>query len=147
MAGGVLTAHASNLDNIDRHITVEELSPVQIDTLRRMYELLDATHPLVKVAFCESSLEHFEDDGVTAKRGDIDSRDTGVLQINLGYHERDATRLGLDVRVFEDNVTYGLHLLRTQGLQPWSASEYCWSDMRLPPPASVGAQISSPEAS
>lgn len=82
---------------------------------------------MIAVARCESTFRHTLEDG-SILRGVVDNRDTGVMQINLGYHEATATNLGLDVENIYDNMAYARHLYETQGVQPWSASRPCWGN-------------------
>lgn len=124
-------------EEIDRNITIDELSTAQVETLQWLYQELGDDHQLVKVAYCESSLNHFESDGRTVKRGRENTLDTGLFQINLHYHAGDAEARGWDVHVRADNLAYTLHLVSSQGYQPWTATEYCWSDLRLPAPEEV----------
>lgn len=111
-------------------IEVSMLTSKQQQTLRRARAFFK-DESLVKIAFCESSLEHTESDG-SVKRGVEDKRDTGLMQINTKYHAREAARLGLNLENERDNMRYALYLARTQGTQPWSASEPCWANVQLP---------------
>lgn len=79
-----------------------------------------------RVAFCESSLNHYDQNGKVL-RGKVDSRDSGLYQINEFYHLEKSKELGLDIYTPEGNIKYAKYLLDTQGLQPWSASRKCWS--------------------
>ena len=81
---------------------------------------------LQKIAECESSGRHTNEDGEVIK-GVINSFDTGLFQINELYHGEAAEKMGLDIFTLAGNVKYALHLFETQGTQPWSASEFCWS--------------------
>lgn len=132
---------------IDRNITVKDLSPAQIETLRWLYRTLDGPHFLVNVAFCESSLSHYEADGKTVKRGRVDQADTGVLQINVRIHKQGLKRLGLDATKRGDNLVYGQYLQKRDGRQPWAASKHCWSNLRLPSPHAVGVKVQTAAAS
>ena len=82
---------------------------------------------MIAVARCESTFRHTLEDG-SVLRGVVDNRDTGVMQINLGYHEATATKLGLDVENIFDNMEYARYLYERQGVQPWSASRPCWGN-------------------
>lgn len=112
-------------------ISINDLSPQQQRTLIRAAQTFAEYPDLVKVAFCESSLTHYDADG-NVIRGQVDSRDTGLMQINTGYHLEDSRRLGFDIFTEAGNKAYALHLRRHQGLQPWSASEDCWENLTLP---------------
>lgn len=80
---------------------------------------------MIEVARCESHFRHTLADG-TVLRGVVDSRDTGVFQINTYYHAKTAAAMGLDLTVLEDNLAYARNLYVRQGTQPWSASRPCW---------------------
>jgi hypothetical protein len=82
---------------------------------------------MIQVARCESTFRHQLADG-TVLKGAVDSRDTGVMQINTGYHAATAEKLGLDLTDLYDNMAYARHLYETQGVQPWSASRPCWGN-------------------
>jgi hypothetical protein len=82
---------------------------------------------MIQVARCESTFQHTLADG-SVLRGRVDSRDTGVMQINTGYHAATADRLGLELTDLYDNMAYARHLYETQGVQPWSASRPCWGN-------------------
>ncbi len=81
---------------------------------------------MIQVARCESTFRHTLADG-TVLRGHVDNRDTGVMQINLGYHGETADRMGLDMEDIYDNMAYARDLYERSGTQPWSASAPCWS--------------------
>lgn len=81
---------------------------------------------MIQVARCESTFRHTLADG-SVLRGKVDSRDTGVMQINTYYHGVAAVGLGLDLSDFEDNMAYARKLYERQGTKPWSASAPCWS--------------------
>lgn len=68
----------------------------------------------------------YESDGVTVKRGRVNSADIGMCQINAKYHEASAKKMGLDIFSEEGNIRYANHLYDTQGLRPWGASRSCW---------------------
>ena len=87
---------------------------------------LSPNHPLIAVAKCESQYRQFDKDG-NVLRGIVNSKDVGVFQINEYYHEDAAAEMGLDIHTLEGNIEYAEHLYETQGLQPWSASQGCWS--------------------
>ncbi|MCA9354766.1 MAG: hypothetical protein KC877_04575 [Candidatus Kaiserbacteria bacterium] len=81
---------------------------------------------MIEVARCESTFRHTLADG-TVLRGKVDSRDTGVMQINTYYHADTAEKLGLDLEDLHDNMAYARDLYERKGTQPWSASAPCWS--------------------
>lgn len=80
---------------------------------------------MIQIARCESQFRHTLSDG-SVLRGRVDSRDTGVMQINTYYHGETASDLGLDLTNLHDNMAYARDLYERQGTQPWSASAPCW---------------------
>lgn len=81
---------------------------------------------MAQVARCESHFRHTLADG-SVLRGRVDSDDTGVMQINLRYHQKKATELGLDLHDIEGNLAYARYLYEQKGTQPWNASAPCWN--------------------
>ncbi len=81
---------------------------------------------MVEIARCESTFRHRLSNGEVL-RGYVDGADTGVMQINLRYHQQTADRLGLDLEDIYDNMAYARHLYERQGTQPWNASAPCWN--------------------
>lgn len=86
---------------------------------------------LMRICSCESTGKpgnvprHFDPSGEVL-RGKINQNDVGMCQINLTYHEAEATRLGLNLLDQDDNFTYAVRLYESQGSQPWSWSRSCW---------------------
>lgn len=76
---------------------------------------------MVKVAECESK---FDKNAYNPTNG---SHDGGVFQISKKYHGAQLKKLGLDAYKVEDNIKYARSLYKSSGLQPWSASKFCWS--------------------
>ncbi len=81
---------------------------------------------LIKIAECESRNRHFNSKGEVL-RGEKNSYDRGVMQINILYHEGTAEKLGLDVHDIDDNVAYARYLYEKQGAKPWMSSSACWA--------------------
>ena len=106
--------------------TVEEVASIKMSTEAKVREYFSDIPVLIQVARCESTFRHTLADGSVLK-GKVDSRDTGVMQINTYYHGTEAAKLGLDLTVLEDNMAYARNLYERQGTQPWSASAPCWS--------------------
>lgn len=67
---------------------------------------------MVAIIECESNFTHYKHDG-TVLRGRVDSRDSGVAQINTFYHP------GVDVDDFWENLRYARELYDQEGEQPW----------------------------
>ena len=81
---------------------------------------------MIQIARCESTFRHTLADGSVLK-GEVDSADTGVMQINMRYHGETAEKLNLDLLDLHDNMAYARDLYERQGTRPWSASAPCWS--------------------
>ena len=80
---------------------------------------------MAEVARCESRFRHLGKSGMPL-RGEVNSRDVGVMQINEYYHETTAVSMGLDLRNFEDNMRYARGLYEREGTTPWLSSSKCW---------------------
>jgi len=102
---------------------VDTKKPKEVEAFVRSY--FKDIPVMVQIARCESTFRHSLADGSVLK-GRVDNADTGVMQINLRYHEKRAQSLGLDVRTLEDNLAYARNLYETQGTRPWNASAPCW---------------------
>jgi hypothetical protein len=81
---------------------------------------------MTEIAKCESQFRHLNSKGDVLK-GDRDKRDTGVMQINLFYHEKTLDKLGLNVHDLDDNVRYARYLYEKEGAKPWMSSSACWA--------------------
>ena len=99
-------------------------SPSKVEAVVREYF---ADIPImVEIARCESTFRHKLADG-SVLRGFVDNDDTGVMQINLRYHQAVADRLGLNLEDIYDNMAYARFLYEREGTRPWNASAPCWS--------------------
>lgn len=85
----------------------------------------DLPYNLKQVRFCESRDRHFNPDG-SVLRGIVNPQDLGQFQINLFYHAKEASAMGLDLHDPIDNAIFALHLYEREGLTPWNASKECW---------------------
>jgi len=82
---------------------------------------------LVDIARCESTYRQFDKSG-NILRGEVNSADVGVMQINEKYHADEAVKLGLNIYTTEGNVAFAKYLYKKYGGDPWSSSEGCWSE-------------------
>jgi hypothetical protein len=82
---------------------------------------------LAEIARCESTYRHFDSNGEVL-RGQANSRDVGVMQINERYHSARARALGIDIYSLEGNMKYARLLYKEQGSAPWKASAGCWGN-------------------
>lgn len=80
---------------------------------------------MVSIAKCESAFTHTLPGG-SVLRGRVDNADTGVMQINLRYHEARAKKMGYDLHNLRDNLAYARILYGEQGTKPWASSAPCW---------------------
>lgn len=81
---------------------------------------------LAKIAACESHNRQYNTRGEVL-RGEQNTYDRGVMQINILYHLETAQKLGLDLNSIDDNVAYARYLYEKQGAKPWMSSSACWS--------------------
>ena len=81
---------------------------------------------LIDIARCESSFRQYDKNG-NILRGKVNAADIGVMQINEKYHLETAKSMGYDIRTTAGNLAYAKYLYDTQGADPWSASQPCWS--------------------
>lgn len=87
------------------------------------------TPVMADVAFCESRFRQFDKHG-NALRGNQNSADVGVMQINEKYHAATASRLGINIYTLEGNMRYAKYLYETKGTRPWVHSSDCWNTVR-----------------
>ncbi len=80
---------------------------------------------MTEIARCESHFRQTTLDGQVI-RGEVDSADVGVMQINERYHLETATKLGLNIHTLEGNMLYARYLYEREGTKPWNASAKCW---------------------
>lgn len=81
----------------------------------------------VKIAFCESTLRQFTDNGKVL-RGIHNPDDVGLFQINEHYHLDQSEKMGYDIYSTAGNIDYAMQLLKKDGAKRhWSASQACWS--------------------
>ncbi|HRH25935.1 MAG TPA: hypothetical protein PLF31_00455 [Candidatus Paceibacterota bacterium] len=119
----LLTSDAPNTSDA---LTSNKKQKQSEDIAQTVKAYFAATPILAEIAFCESTLRHYDSSGKVL-RGKVDSADVGVMQINERYHKKTAEKLGLDLLTLEGNLAYAEYLYKKSGSQPWSASKPCWS--------------------
>ena len=97
--------------------------PEKVESLVRTY--FKDIPIMVSIAKCESAFTHTLPDG-SVVTGRVDSADTGVMQINLRYHEVRAKAMGYNLHNLQDNLAYARKLYEEQGTKPWDSSAPCW---------------------
>ncbi len=86
---------------------------------------------LAKIGACESHNRQYNSNGATL-RGEQNSYDRGVMQINVLYHQKTANEMGLDLNKIDDNVAFARYLYEKFGAKPWMSSSPCWSKFSSP---------------
>ena len=81
---------------------------------------------LAKIGACESRNRQYNSNGGVL-RGEKNTYDRGVMQINILYHQETADKLGLDLNSIDGNVAFARHLYEKFGAKPWKSSSACWS--------------------
>jgi len=82
---------------------------------------------MTEIAGCESRFRQFNKYG-DILRGEENSQDIGVLQINEHYHLETANKLGYNLYTLDGNLAYARHLYKKEGIVPWQSSAKCWDD-------------------
>jgi len=106
-------------------LPVQTLELAEVQPIRQ--ETIDpwvGYEELKTICTCESGLIHEVNGKVV--RGQINSEDIGICQINRFYHGKRATSLGLDLMIKEDNIAFAKLLFNEQGSRPWNWSRSCW---------------------
>lgn len=80
---------------------------------------------MIEIARCESRFRQHNKDGEVL-RGEKNSLDRGVMQINEYYHNEDSNKLGYDIMTIEGNTAYARYLFEKNGVKPWNSSIKCW---------------------
>jgi len=80
---------------------------------------------MAEIAKCESRFRQYDENGEVL-RGEKNSLDRGVMQINEYYHNESSEKLGYDIMTLEGNTAYARHLFEKYGVQPWISSSKCW---------------------
>ena len=107
------------------YVETEKTLDSEIDRLSIKYGVSSSV--VRAVIKCESSMYGGAVNKNRDKNGEVWSVDYGPLQVNDYYHEKTMLKLGLDIHNQFDSLEYGIMMMKSQGLQPWSASKKCWS--------------------
>ncbi len=86
---------------------------------------------MVRVAYCESRFRHIDNRTGRILRGEVNSYDVGVMQINEWYHLETSRKLGYDVHTLEGNMAYARYLYEREGARPWLSSSPCWAKAEI----------------
>ncbi len=118
-------------ESLPKEVRAEDYQPItDSKNIERFINDYFADIPiLAEIAKCESRYRHYNSNGNILK-GEENSSDRGVMQINLFYHAKTAEKLGLDIHDLDDNVKYARYLYEKQGAKPWLSSSACWAKFR-----------------
>ena len=83
---------------------------------------------MAEIAECESRFRQFDREG-NILRGERNTRDIGVMQINEGFHLNEALEKGINLYTLEGNLMYARSLYEKMGTSPWESSKKCWGGM------------------
>jgi hypothetical protein len=104
-----------------------EIAPGTNDGIELYVRNRFTNHPvLAEIARCESQFRQYGKTGA-ALRGTVVPSDIGVMQVNEYFHGDAAKKLGFDLHTIDGNLNYAEWLYEHQGVQPWSASRFCWA--------------------
>jgi len=102
--------------------SVFSLSPTIEEYVHEYFEEMPI---LADIAWCESRYRQFTPKG-DILRGEVNSQDIGVMQINERYHLKTAQDLDLNLYSLEGNLAYAKYLYEKKGTAPWIHSKKCW---------------------
>jgi hypothetical protein len=111
-----------------KEIDVQDYEPISDskNVKRFVNDYFADTPILAHIAACESRYRQLDKSG-NVIRGEQNSSDVGVMQINEYYHLETAKKMGLDIYTIEGNVAYAKYLYDKEGAKPWMSSSPCWS--------------------
>jgi hypothetical protein len=105
--------------------TLDEYSTVS-EVKEAIIEEFGTSSPMIDVARCESSNRQYNSKGEVL-RGEVNSKDIGLFQINERYHLEKSIELGYDIYTTMGNIKYARYLYDHEGIKPWSWSAKCHS--------------------
>ncbi len=80
---------------------------------------------MVEIAKCESRFRQHDSNGQVL-RGEKNTSDRGVMQINEDFHNENSEKLGFNILTLEGNTAYARVLFEKYGVKPWLSSSKCW---------------------
>lgn len=104
-------------------IDTESSRPLSLEAYVR--EHFSDSPILADIASCESEFRHYNSRG-NIIRGEVDSNDVGLMQINERYHLDRSETLGYNIYSIDGNMAYARYLYEKEGTKPWNASKNCW---------------------
>ena len=130
----------SSITGVTSPVTVTEVPRVETSAVkeisRKEIENMMSTEQYVKqyfsdipimiqIAKCESRFRQLDRDG-DIHRGEVNSADVGVMQINERYHLDQSVKKDYNIYTIEGNTAYARDLYEREGTQPWASSKACW---------------------
>jgi hypothetical protein len=109
---------------IVREISKKEVE-VMMSTEKYIRQYFSDIPIMIQIAKCESRFRQLEPDG-SIHRGDINSEDVGVMQINEHYHLDQSQEENYNIYTLEGNTAYARKLYEKEGTKPWNSSKACW---------------------
>jgi hypothetical protein len=124
---GAVLVHDAEIKSEPKEVKSEDYMPItdskNVEKFVRDY--FKDIPLLAEIAKCESRFRQYDSRGEVL-RGEKNTYDRGVMQINILYHAKSAQKMGLDIYDLDDNVAYARHLYEEQGSKPWKSSKACW---------------------
>jgi len=114
---------------LDQQNPVKEISQEEAGTMmsteQYVRQYFSDIPIMIQVARCESQFRQLDDNG-DIHRGQINSQDVGVMQINEHYQLNTAQKENYDIYTLAGNTSYARELYEKFGTQPWNSSKACW---------------------
>lgn len=119
---------ASVVQTLPKEVRSEDYQPITDpkNVEKFLKDYFADTPILAKVGACESRNRQYNSNGGVL-RGEKNTYDRGVMQINILYHQEKADELGLNLNSIDDNVAFARYLYEKYGSKPWKSSSACWS--------------------
>ena len=123
----VYIAEAKTKSLASSFLMVDKVPEIPPSIIAQAEESIGEQIPAIlnRIAFCESSGKHFDENGKIIK-GKQNPNDIGKYQINMFYHYETAMKLGYDIFTEEGNEKYALWLYQKNGVKDWEYSKSCW---------------------
>ena len=126
MAGDTLVAEAQGYPVSEINREEKEALDKSINTELYVRHYFSDIPILAKIAYCESRFRQFNKKGAIL-RGEANTYDVGVMQINELYHGKSARERGENLNTLEGNLSHARYLYEKEGARPWMASSPCWA--------------------
>lgn len=97
-----------------QHIAFASYVPTSVAIYSQQYN--QDPFLIMDIIYCEGGFNEIKDSPTS---------DTGPMQVN-SVHRSESSKMGLNLRVWDDNIHYGVFLMARDGLSPWNASKSCW---------------------